>query len=196
VATDIQVPRITAELVRALRLMGKVTPALDLVVTPTVVVADLSAGQNPPLTNAVVGQIAVAAGGAGQFSESRLLVNPGATLLMPKRLTVSHEGAAAAKVFIILSAATSFVTVASSIMVDGRRPSTGAAGVLSGGTGAVAPPATAMLAFTVPVGQAVQYDFTDWVLGNGQAVRSLSARFDVANVAAQFAWEWLEFSEV
>lgn len=191
----IQDPQVGTALQRLFLLQGRVRPFLEEYVIPTVQIADLSAGQNPPLIRHVSAQF-VQAAVAAEFCTLQISTPPG-TILRVKRMVFSLGGAMQVNAFFGTSIAAAPANDADQSFTDQRvRESlnAGPAGLLKFGTQAAAL-ATTQWGQSLPATPAIVIEPTNWIVGSTMASVEgfMELQFTVVNTVVTGSIEWEEF---
>lgn len=191
----IQEARVTDELRRAFKFVGRIAPRLDETVSPVVVVSQLDLGAPPGLTRrcAVDGFLPAVVGELGGF---RFEV-PAGVLAVVTRVYVQATTAGTARVAWGSQLAGPFVLNVSTFM-DGRLrgsnafpPPNSPAGRLGEDTQVAA--ITGRLPLPVPAGPARNRFDVEWLVGGLPTFDFLEIQHNVANDAFSVALEWIEF---
>lgn len=199
-AQPIQDPTVGVVLQGLFKLQGRVRPALEEFIIPTVQVADISQGARPATRRRAVAGIAQAAV-AGQVFQARFEI-PGGMIAVIRRINLSSTTGAMNIRFNFPGNAASIAALAgvsAKAFTDGRllpgAPS-GAqqpAGVLTFGTNAAAL-ATTQAVFRLFATQELVI-YPDWVVGTGhpQLVGFLEFESNTANAQVAGSVEWDEY---
>lgn len=201
-AQPIQDPTVGVTLQKLFSLQGRVRPALEEFIIPTVVVADLSPAAAPPIRRRA-GAFNAHAAVVGEFFTLRFEM-PATTFAVVRRIMVSAAVGGDLLFNFPGNAATlaALASTAGKSFIDGRllpgAPS-GAqlpAGVVTSGTQAAALTPTPF-AWPRATGEVSNIEPTGWVVGGFPSLTGfLEMQLDVANTGVAWSLEWDEYQLV
>jgi len=200
-ALPIQRPEIGAALQKLLGLQGRVQPALDQFVVPTISVGTLELGAAPPVVRKAVVSINENAVALQRFV-GRFEAVPGTICVLRKINLFSSAGAAnfSARFPGNATAVGPFANLRTSAFTDGRLLSgsvggaQGPSGRLTTGTQAAS---LGAMTFQVRIpAEGLNYDIpgNGWVIGNGQIEGFMDFQVALDNTTIQGSIEWDEYA--